>query len=120
MSHYVIGLDYGSDSVRALLVDTADGRELASHVVNYPRWGKGLYCAPQQDQFRQHPQDYLDGLEQVLQGLWQRAPAGCAAPARRGRRGCGRHRPDAAQRQRPRDADRREERAQHRPALNRY
>lgn len=79
MSQYVIGLDYGSDSVRALLVDTADGRELASHVVNYPRWAKGLYCAPQQDQFRQHPQDYLDGLQQVLQGLWQQAPAGSAA-----------------------------------------
>jgi L-ribulokinase len=79
MSQFVIGLDYGSDSVRALLVDTADGRELASHVVNYPRWAKGLFCAPQQDQFRQHPQDYLDGLQQVLQGLWQRAPKGSAA-----------------------------------------
>lgn len=79
MSLYVIGIDYGSDSVRALLVDTTNGRELASAVVNYPRWSQGLYCEPGRDQFRQHPQDYLDSLEQVLQALWQQAPAGSSA-----------------------------------------
>jgi L-ribulokinase len=76
MSLYVIGIDYGSDSVRALLVDTGSGHELASAVVNYPRWSQGLYCEPGRDQFRQHPQDYLDALEQVLQLLWQQVPAG--------------------------------------------
>ena len=79
MSHFVIGLDYGTDSVRALLVDTASGNELASAVVHYPRWQQGLYCQPLQDQFRQHPQDYLDSLQQAFALLWQQAPPGSAA-----------------------------------------
>lgn len=78
MSRYALGLDYGSDSVRALLVDTSTGEEVASHLIYYPRWSKGLYCEPAKDQFRQHPLDYLDSLEQVIQGLWQVAPAGAA------------------------------------------
>ena len=78
MTRYVLGLDYGSDSVRALLVDTSNGKEVADHMVVYPRWSKGLYCAPERDQFRQHPQDYLDSLEEVLAGLWWKVPAGVA------------------------------------------
>ncbi|KXI27140.1 ribulokinase [Paraglaciecola hydrolytica] len=76
MSRYVLGLDYGSDSVRALLVDTSNGAEIADHMVVYPRWNKGLYCAPERDQFRQHPQDYLDSLEEVMAGLWWKVSAG--------------------------------------------
>ncbi|ACE83510.1 ribulokinase [Cellvibrio japonicus] len=78
MTSYALGLDYGSDSVRALLVDALSGREVASHVVYYPRWKQGLYCVPAKDQFRQHPLDYLESLEQVVRGLWERAPAGAA------------------------------------------
>ena len=78
MSHYTLGLDYGSDSVRALLVDTSTGKELATHTVVYPRWAKGLYCDPATDQYRQHPQDYIDSLIAVVQGLWELAPAGAA------------------------------------------
>lgn len=51
MSRYTLGLDYGSDSVRALLVDVITGKELASHLVNYPRWAQGLYCDPSKDLF---------------------------------------------------------------------
>lgn len=76
MVSYALGLDYGSDSVRALLVDTASGAEVATHTVLYPRWAKGLYCDPATDQFRQHPLDYLESLEAVLSGLWQIAPEG--------------------------------------------
>ncbi|NJN27271.1 MAG: ribulokinase [Cyclobacteriaceae bacterium] len=63
---YVIGVDYGSDSVRSVVVDTSDGTELASSVFHYPRWKKGDYCQPAKNQFRQHPLDYLEGLEQTI------------------------------------------------------
>jgi L-ribulokinase len=64
---FVLGLDYGSDSCRAVLIDAADGSEAATSVMYYPRWAKGLYCNPAANQFRQHPQDYLDVLEGAVQ-----------------------------------------------------
>jgi L-ribulokinase len=67
---YTIGLDYGTDSVRALLVDTT-GKEIASHVHYYERWKKGMYCDPVKSQFRQHPLDYLEGLENAVMGALQ-------------------------------------------------
>ncbi|TXT36258.1 MAG: L-ribulokinase [Comamonadaceae bacterium] len=78
MTSYALGLDYGSDSVRALLVNAQTGDEVASTVVYYPRWSKGLFCAPAKDQFRQHPLDYTESLVEALQSLWQKAPAGAA------------------------------------------
>lgn len=63
MTHYVIGIDYGTDSVRSIIVDTATGAEMASSVFYYPRWKAGLYCDPARQQFRQHPLDYIEGLE---------------------------------------------------------
>jgi len=62
MMNYVIGLDYGTDSVRALVVDQ-NGREVSTAVHYYSRWKKGLHCDPARSQFRQHPLDYLEGLE---------------------------------------------------------
>lgn len=78
MSVYALGLDYGSDSVRALLVDAKTGEEIATQVAMYPRWRQGLYCDPVRNQFRQHPLDYLETLVTAVQGLWARAPAGAA------------------------------------------
>jgi L-ribulokinase len=67
MSHkFTIGIDYGSDSVRSLIVNTSTGEELATHVYYYPRWKAGKYCNPGQNQFRQHPLDYLEGFEFVV------------------------------------------------------
>ena len=60
---YVIGLDYGTDSARALVVNAHTGDVLASSVKYYPRWMKGLYCVPKANQWRQHPKDYLEVLE---------------------------------------------------------
>ena len=76
---YALGLDYGSDSVRALLVDTQTGIEVATNVVYYPRWKQGLFCDPANNQFRQHPLDYTESLVDVVQGLWALAPAGAAS-----------------------------------------
>ena len=54
-SKYVIGIDFGSDSVRSIVVDAADGSELANAVVEYPLWKQGKYCNPSENRYRQHP-----------------------------------------------------------------
>lgn len=72
MDKYVIGVDFGTDSVRALLVNTRTGAEAASAVAYYKRWAQGLYCDASRNQFRQHPLDYIEGLtESVTEALAQ-------------------------------------------------
>lgn len=78
MAKYTIGLDYGSDSVRSLIVNVETGEEVASVVFNYPRWQKGLYCDATNNRFRQHPKDYLEGLEYTIVEALKLAPAGVA------------------------------------------
>ena len=65
---YVIGIDYGTDSVRSVVVNTANGDIAGTSVFEYPRWKKGLYCDPSVNRFRQHPLDYIEGLEQSVKG----------------------------------------------------
>jgi len=71
---YTIGLDYGTDSVRSLIVNVETGKEVASVVYNYPRWKAGEYCNPPVNQFRQHPNDYLEGLEYTIKEALKQAP----------------------------------------------
>lgn len=66
---FVIGLDYGTDSVRAVLVEVHTGELSAQHTFAYPRWSQGAYCDPGQNQFRQHPLDYVEGLETTIQAV---------------------------------------------------
>jgi L-ribulokinase len=73
---YVIGLDYGSDSARAVVVNAENGEELASSVKYYPRWMEGKYCVPTANQYRQHPQDYVDALEYTVKDALSKCPAG--------------------------------------------
>ncbi len=63
---YVIGIDFGTDSVRALIVATDNGDEIASGVSTYTRWSKGLYCNPKLNQYRQHPLDYIESLSEAI------------------------------------------------------
>lgn len=78
MSKYTIGLDYGSDSVRSLIVNVETGEEVASVVYNYPRWKQQMYCDSNANQFRQHPKDYLEGLEYTITEALKLAPDGVA------------------------------------------
>jgi L-ribulokinase len=76
---FVIGVDYGTDSVRSIIVNTTNGQEIASSVFYYPRWKDGLFCNPSENQFRQHPLDYVEGLEStILSCLKQAGPAAAA------------------------------------------
>lgn len=63
---YVIGVDYGSDSVRSIIVNTATGEEISSAVHYYKRWKDGLFCNSSINQFRQHPLDYIEGLQESI------------------------------------------------------
>lgn len=73
---YTIGLDYGTDSVRSLIVNTETGEEVATAVFYYPRWKEGKYCNAPANQFRQHPKDYLEGLEYTIKEALKQAPPG--------------------------------------------
>lgn len=74
MSRYVIGIDYGTDSVRTLIVDASNGKEVASDVFHYPRWKAGKYCNPSLNQFRQHALDYIEGLETTVKNALAKCP----------------------------------------------
>ncbi len=76
MKASVIGIDYGTDSVRAVLVDASNGNEVASSVCEYPRWKDGKYSDASGNRFRQHPLDYLESLEKSVKScVVQAGPA---------------------------------------------
>ncbi len=65
-SNYTLGLDFGSDSVRALVVNADTGAEVASEMHEYQRWGTGMYCDATKNQFRQHPHDHLEAMTKAV------------------------------------------------------
>lgn len=78
-TNYVIGVDYGTDSVRSVLLNAGNGQEIASSVFYYPRWKEGKYCNAIANQFRQHPLDYTEGLEATIKSCLQKAGKDIAA-----------------------------------------
>ncbi len=69
MSRYAIGLDFGTNSCRSLIVDVNNGRELASHVFAYPSGKDGVIIdASDPNLARQNPADYILGIEAAVQG----------------------------------------------------
>jgi len=72
----VVGIDFGTDSVRSIVADAATGAVLGTSVRYYPRWGKGLYCDAVQNRFRQHPLDYVESMEaSVVEALHDAGPS---------------------------------------------
>ena len=68
MPKYALGLDYGTNSCRSLIVDLADGRQLATHVFDYPSGEAGILLDPKDPNLaRQDPQDYIDAFSTVTE-----------------------------------------------------
>jgi len=66
---FAIGVDYGTNSVRALIVDVADGNEVASHVYDYPSGDAGILLDSKDPNLaRQNPADYIDGFHASVGG----------------------------------------------------
>ena len=66
---YTIGLDYGTNSVRALIVNTQNGDEVGTCVFDYPHGDAGILLDPQDPNLaRQHPADYIEGITASVKG----------------------------------------------------
>jgi L-ribulokinase len=65
-AQYTIGLDYGTNSVRALIVNVTNGAEIASAVWNYAHGTHGVILSNDPNLARQHPADYVKGAETTI------------------------------------------------------
>jgi L-ribulokinase len=71
---FTLGLDYGTNSVRALIVRCSDGAEYGSRVVDYPSGTQGVLLDTRDGHLaRQYPGDYLFGLEESVRGALKEA-----------------------------------------------
>jgi L-ribulokinase len=75
----IIGIDFGTDSVRAVVIDAQSGKELGNEVAWYPRWADGKYCDPAKNMFRQHPKDYIESMESCVKGALKKLGAKAGA-----------------------------------------
>ncbi len=67
MKKYALGLDFGTNSCRSVIVDLADGSEVATHVYDYPTGEAGILLDPKDPNVaRQHPLDYHEGLVEIV------------------------------------------------------
>ncbi|MEA1950344.1 MAG: ribulokinase [Planctomycetota bacterium] len=66
---FALGVDYGTNSVRALIVDVADGSEIAAHVYAYRRGEEGIILDPKDPNLaRQDAADYIEGFTKAVRG----------------------------------------------------
>ena len=71
---YSIGVDYGTNSVRALVVDVATGEEIATHVFDFPSGEAGILLEPRDPNLaRQNPADYIEGFKVAVRGAVEAA-----------------------------------------------
>ena len=64
MALYTLGIDYGTNSVRAVVVDISNGKIVGSHVYDYPTGNQGVILDLNDHNLaRQNPADYISGLE---------------------------------------------------------
>lgn len=75
---YVLGIDFGTDSVRSLIVDARTGEAMASAVQFFPRWKEGRFCDPAANRFRQHPLDHIECLEKSVRDVLRDGPPDAA------------------------------------------
>ncbi len=72
---HVVGMDFGTDSVRAVIADARSGEVAGTSIADYPRWASGLYCDPLANRSRQHPLDHLESMESCMrQAVAQAGP----------------------------------------------
>jgi L-ribulokinase len=73
---FALGVDYGTNSVRALIVDVADGSEVASSVYGYPSGVDGILLDGRDPNLaRQNPADYVEGFYHAVRGAIRAAGA---------------------------------------------
>ncbi|MHB8062347.1 MAG: hypothetical protein ACYDG2_06905, partial [Ruminiclostridium sp.] len=60
---FIVGVDFGTDSARAIVVDGYDGKILGEAQQSYKRWAEGKYQNPDISMYRQHPLDYIEAFE---------------------------------------------------------
>lgn len=65
-AQYTIGLDYGTNSARALIVNVANGQEVGTAVWGYAHGTDGVILGRDPNLARQHPADYLEGAERTI------------------------------------------------------
>lgn len=73
---FVMGLDFGTDSVRSLIIDATTGDTVGKGVDKYQRWSEGRDCNASENRFRQHPRDYLESLDRAARKALDEAGPG--------------------------------------------
>jgi L-ribulokinase len=70
LNRHVLGIDFGTDSVRAVLFDVRSGQEVGRSVQPYERWALQKYCDASRQRFRQHPRDHAEAMTRAIKALF--------------------------------------------------